>query len=323
MTSAAESRRWILTEHGFQERTVTLGQPRANEVLIDVAAFGINRLDTELARRFKSLPADTALGLEVSGTVAAVGTPRPDLRVGDRVMALVKENGYSDRVVAPAQTVLKVPDGVAFEQAAAFPEALFTSWLNLVELGKLKAGETVLIHQATGGVGLIGAQLVKALGASVRVTTARPEALERLKRLSIGAALVEQFDRDPGSIADGGFDVILDSRGAGSFEANLRILKAGGRLVLIDSYSGEEAKIDIGRLLDNSLSVHGSLLRPRSLEQQALTADGIRARALPLIEQGKVSAVVDQVFQPSKIAEAHERLLARRHFGKLVVSVRG
>jgi len=312
--------RWIPSGDGFVKRAVALPEPSANEVLIDVAAFGINRLDLELAKKAGALRADATLGLEVSGTVAALGAGPSDLKIGDRVMALLKENGYADRAVAPAQATLPLPDRLSFEQGAALPEALFTAWLNLVEIGRLKAGEAVLIHHATGGVGIVAAQLAKALGASVQTTTGKPENLKRLGELGLTGMTTGEFDQAPDS--KGSFDLILDIRGAESFDANLRLLRTGGRLALIDSYSGEEARIDIGRLLDNSLSVHGSLLRPRSLEQKGVTAAGIRARGLPHVANGEIDPVIDQVLGGDDLAQAHARMAANAHFGKLVVSLR-
>lgn len=310
--------RWIPSAAGFEKKEVALPKLSENEVLIDTAAFGVNRLDLELKNRPGALGADSTLGLEVSGTVAATGG-RSDFRAGDRVMALVRENGYASRVIAPSETTLLMPDRLSFEQGAALPEALFTAWLNLFEIGALQAGESLLIHHASGGVGILGGHLAKALGASVRVTSRNPDGLKKLRAIGLEGISTEEFDRKP----DFGeaFDLILDIRGADSFDANLRLLKTDGRLVLIDSYSGEEAKIDIGRLLDNRLSVHGSLLRPRSLAQKSLTAAGIRARALPLIDGGEIAPVIDQVLGADAIGAAHARLASNRHFGKIVVSL--
>lgn len=316
MTTCA---RWFPSGEGFVRREAVLPAPFAGEILIDVAAFGINRLDLERARRPGALRADETVGLEVAGTVAALGPGTPEFKIGDRVMALVAENGYADRVIAPARTALAMPDGLSFEQGAALPEALFTAWLNLVELGRLKAGESVLIHHATGGVGIVGAQLVRALGASVRVTTGKPENLKKLGELGIAGSTTAEFDRAPD--AGGDVDLILDIRGAASLEANLRLLRTGGRLVLIDSYSGEKARLDIGRLLDNSLSVHGSLLQPRTLEQKGATAAGIRAGALAHVASGKIAPPIDRVLGPGELASAHVRLASNAHFGKLVVSL--
>ncbi len=312
--------RWFPSAQGFVKRRVALPELTADEVLIDAAAFGINRLDMELAANAGSLGTDSTLGLEVAGTVAALGAGSSELKLGDRVMALVNENGYADRVIAPARTTLKIPDRLSFEQGAAFPEALFTAWLNLFELGALKAGESVLIHHATGGVGIVGAQLAKALGASVRVTTRKPENMKKLQALGLDGKTTGEFDEKPDSM--GGFNVILDIRGAQSLDANLSVLKPDGRLVLIDSYSGEAATINLGRLLDKRLSVQGSLLRPRSLEQKSVTAAGIRARALPLLESGKIEPVIARVWAPEGLSEAHALLAANGHFGKLIVSLR-
>jgi len=310
--------RWIPSGPGFVKLAAALPELSGNEVLIDVAAFGINRLDLEQAKNPGALRADATLGLEVSGTVAALGAGPSDFKLGERVMALVKENGYADRVVAPAQTTLRMPNRLSFEQGAALPEALFTAWLNLFEIGGLKAGEAVLIHHATGGVGILAAQLAEALGASVQVTTSKPESLKKLNALGLTGMTMGEFAQAPN--AQGDFDLILDIRGAESLDVNLGLLRTGGRLVLIDSYSGEEARINIGRLLDNSLSVHGSLLRPRTLEQKRVTAAGIRARALPLIEQGKIAPVIDRVLGADGIRQAHARMAANEHFGKLVIS---
>lgn len=309
--------RWIPSAAGFEKKEFILPKLSENELLIDTAAFGVNRLDLELKK--SALGADATLGLEVSGTVAATGG-RPDFRVGDRVMALVRENGYASRVIAPSETTFLLPDRISFEQGAALPEALFTAWLNLFEIGALQAEERLLIHHATGGVGILGGHLAQALGVSVRVTSRNPDSLNKLRAIGLDGILTEDFDRKP----DFGesFDLILDNRGAESFDANLSILKTGGRLILIDSYSGEEAKINIGLLLDHRLSVHGSLLRPRTLAQKSRTAAGIRARALPLIDGGKVAPVIDQVVGTDAIQSAHARLAANRHFGKIVVSLR-
>jgi len=294
------------------------------QILIRVRAAGINRPDI-LQRKGLYPPPEGAsdiLGLEVAGEVEAVGPGADRWRPGDRVCALLGGGGYAEYVAVDARHALPVPPGLDFVQAAALPETAFTVFTNVFEDGRLAAGETLLVHGATSGIGVMAIQAGKAVGAKVIATSRGAEKAEAARAL--GADL--SIDAADGSFLDavreaGGADVVLDMVGAAYAEQNLQALKPGGRWVVIAFQSGNLAEVDLARLMRGRLTLTGSTLRARDADEKARLARAVEARLWPWVADGRVRAVVDQVFPLDQAAAAHAHLESGGHTGKVVLSV--
>ncbi len=302
--------------------------PAAGEVLIDVHAAGVNRPDV-LQRRGKYAPPPGATdipGLEVAGIVAAVGSGVARWRVGDRVTALVAGGGYADRCTAPAEQCLPVPAGLSMVEAAAVPETFFTVWTNVFERGRLTAGEWLLVHGGSSGIGTTAIQLAAAFGARVAVTAGTAEKCDACRRLGAQHAWnyrttdwVEAIREATGD----GADVVLDMVGGDYTARNIAALAAGGRLVQIAFLRSPTVEIDLSAVMRRRLWITGSLLRPRSPAEKGAIAAALEARVWPLIEQGTVRPVIDAVFPLADAAGAHRHMEAGGHIGKIVLDARG
>jgi putative PIG3 family NAD(P)H quinone oxidoreductase len=295
-------------------------QPRAGEILIRVRAAGINRPD--LLQRGGHYPpppgAPETLGLEVSGeVVSAAGR----WREGDRVCALLGGGGYAEYVCVDARHVLPIPaGGMDFVAAAALPETVFTVYANLFEHGALKAGETLLVHGATSGIGVAAIQIAKAAGARV-VATARG-AGKAAQALALGADVaVDTTHEDFGAAARaaGGIDVALDMVGAPYFAATLDALNTGGRIVYIAALGGGALEVPVRQLMMKRALITGSTLRPRSADEKARLAGAVERVVWPWIASGKVRAIVDRTFPLAEAAAAHAYLESGSHVGKIVL----
>lgn len=296
----------------------------ADDLLVDVAAAGVNRADLLQAAGHYPPPAGAPEwpGLEVSGTVREVGAGVAGWRVGDRLAALLPGGGYAERVAVPAVLALKVPDGLALVDAAALPEALATLWSTFTA-ARLAPGERLLVRGGSGGIGTVAVQLGRALGARVLATAGGPARCARVRGL--GADLVVDH-REPGLAAavreatgGAGVDVVLDVLGAGGLAENLDVLADDGRLAVIGLQKGRRGEIDLGLLLARRITVVAATLRGRPLAQQAAIMAEVRERAWPLVAAGEVRPVVDSRLPLSQATEAHRRLSAGEVFGKLVL----
>jgi NADPH2:quinone reductase len=299
-------------------------EPGPGEILIRVRAAGVNRPD--LLQREGLYPpppgAPEILGLEVAGEVAGAGANVDGWRIGDPVCALLGGGGYAELAVVDARHALPVPDGLDFVTAAALPETLFTVWANVFEAGRLEAGETLLVHGATSGIGVTAIQMAKAAGARV-VATSRG-AGKTAAALKLGADIsldATEPDFDDSLDAAGPADVILDMLGASYAERNQRVLAVGGRWVVIAAQTGREASIDLMRLMLKRQVLTGSTLRARPADEKARLAAEIRARAWPWVVEGKVRPPVDAVLPLAQAKDAHLRLEAGAHVGKIVLTV--
>lgn len=299
------------------------------QVLIRVAAAGVNRAD--LVQRQGGYPpppgASDLLGLEVSGHIAAVGPGVTQWQVGDAVCALLPGGGYAEYCVAAAGSCLPVPRGVSLEEAAALPEAAFTAWTMLWQLGRLGEGESLLIHGGASGVGTLAIQMAAALGHTVYATAGSPEKCALCVELGATAAIDyrrEDFVARIRELTGGrGVDVVLDMVGGDYVARDLNAMAVGGRLVLIAFQQGRMGAIDIARVMTKRLSILGATLRARSDEVKGGIAVELRERVWPLIEEGKVRPVVDSVYALGEVEGAHERLASGGSSGKLLLLVGG
>ncbi|HEY4028866.1 MAG TPA: NAD(P)H-quinone oxidoreductase [Caulobacteraceae bacterium] len=299
-------------------------EPGPGEILIAVRAAGVNRPD--IAQRNGIYPpppgAPAGLGLEVAGEVAAVGPGAPRWKVGDEVTALLGGGGYAEYAVVDARHALPIPAGLSFTEAASLPETVFTVFSNLFQIGTLKAGETLLVHGATSGIGVTAIQLAKARGAKV-IATSRG-ARKRSQAEALGADLsldVSQLDFvDPVKEA-GGADVVLEMVGGDYVAKDLAVLKPFGRLVFIAFLAGSKVSVDLMPVQIKRLTLTGSRLRPRTADEKAELAAAVEREVWPLIETGAFRPIVDKTFPLEQAAEAHAFLEAGDHLGKVVLTL--
>jgi putative PIG3 family NAD(P)H quinone oxidoreductase len=303
--------------------------PDIGEVLIDVAATGVNRADLLQRQGLYPPPpgAPPYLGLECSGLVAGIGDGVAGWRVGDEVCALLSGGGYAERVAVPAGQVLAVPDGVSVIDAAGLPEVACTVHSNLVTLACLKAGEALLVHGGASGIGTMAIQLGRALGARVACTAGSPAKLERCRELGADLAISyrdQDFVTVMGEFTGGiGADVILDIMGAAYLERNVAALAPGGRLVVIGLQGGTRAQLDLNALLRKRASVHATSLRSRPPGEKAAIVSGVHDQVWPLISTGHIRPVVDTVLPLAEAGQAHRLMEAGEHFGKILLAVAG
>ncbi|GAA4288556.1 NAD(P)H-quinone oxidoreductase [Georgenia daeguensis] len=300
-------------------------RPGPGEVLVRVSAAGVNRADLlQRAGHYPPPPgASELLGLEVSGTVAAVGGGVTGWAEGDEVCALLAGGGYAELVAVPAGQLLPAPAGMDLVDAAALPEAVCTAWSNLVGTGGLREGETVLIHGGSGGVGSAAIQLASAVGARVLTTAGGPDRAARCRELGADVAIDHRAQDVVAAVeeaTDGrGVDVILDVLGAGGLDQNVRSLATGGRLVVIGTQKGRKGEIDLGRLMTKRASVHATTLRARPLAEKAAIVADVRGRAWPLLDDGRLRPVVAERLPLAEAARAHELLDSGAVFGKVLL----
>lgn len=310
----------------LQPTTIPVPQPEHGQVLIKVAAAGVNRPD--VVQRLGLYPAPKGHseipGLEVSGTVVATGPEARRFPVGSKVMALVNGGGYAEYCLADGGSCLPVPDGMSMIEAAAVPEGFFTVWHNVFERGGLKPGEWFLVHGGTSGIGVAAIQLAAAFGAKVIATAGSPEKCAACLQLGAVRAVdyrSEDFAEVVKAETGGrGVDVILDIVGGDYVERNIRSLADDGRLVNIAFQAGSKVTIDMMRIMLKRLTVTGSTLRIRSNEVKAAIARAVEDKVLPLIGAGRVRVILDATFPLQEAAAAHVRLDAA-HVGKIVLTV--
>jgi NADPH2:quinone reductase len=300
------------------------------EVLIQVAAAGVNRPD--LFQRLGKYPpppgASDIPGLEVAGTVVAVGEPVDEpmrWTVGDRVLALVPGGGYADFVAVPAVQCLPIPPTLTMVEAAAVPETFFTVWTNVFDRGRLAPGEFLLVHGGTSGIGTTAIQMARALGARVLATAGSDPKCEACERLGAERAInyrsadfvVVAREHSGGH----GMDVILDMVGGDYLPRNIEVLAADGRLVQIALLRGSRAELDLNAVMRRRLTITGSTLRSQSVTVKGSIARALEARVWPLIADGTIRPVIHAVFPLAHAADAHRVLEQGNHIGKVVLTV--
>jgi putative PIG3 family NAD(P)H quinone oxidoreductase len=323
-----------VTEPGGPEvlevREVPDATPKADEVLIDIAATAVNRADL-LQRQGNYAPppgASPYLGMECSGKIAALGPSVVGWHVGDEVCALLAGGGYAERVAVPVGQLLPVPAGVSLIDAAALPEVTCTVWSMAfgAHAGRLQPGERLLVHGGTSGVGTMAIQVAHARGASVYATAGTPRKVAFCRELGAELAINyrdEVFDQRILAETDGhGVDVILDNMGAAYLGRNLTSLAVGGRLIVLGLQGGVKGELNLGVLLAKRALVHAAGLRGRPPAEKAAIVAETQANVWPMIESGAVRPVIDRVLNLDDAAEAHRLVESSEHIGKVLLRVR-
>jgi putative PIG3 family NAD(P)H quinone oxidoreductase len=302
-------------------------QPRVGDVLIRVAYAGVNRPDCIQRSGAYPPPADASpiIGLEVSGTIAAVGDGVDDWRIGETVCALAPGGGYAEYCVAPAAHCLAPPRGLSMLEAAGLPENYFTVWHNVFERGRLASGETILVHGGSSGIGLAAIQLAKAFGAKVFTTVGTDEKAAVCESLGADRAInykSSDFVAEVAALtAKRGVDVVLDMVGGDYIAKNLRCIALEGRLVIIAFLHGSRADADWMPIMLKRLTVTGSTMRASPAARKAAIAASLRERVWPLFEAGRLKPVIHRVFPLAEAAAAHALMESSRHIGKIVLEV--
>lgn len=300
-------------------------QPSSNEVLIRVAAAGLNRTDVIQRGGRANLPegASDILGLEVSGTIAQLGSDVSGISVGDEVVALTDSGGYAEYVAVPAGQVAPVPPGLDLLDAAGIPEVAATVVLNVLLNGRYQEGETVLVHGGTGGIGALAIQLVKALGGTVFATAGNAGKCAQALSWGADAAInyrEEEFDQRVQDL--GGADIILDTVAGSYLQRNLNALKPGGRMITIGKQGGASDTLDFSMLMKKKLTLIGSLLRDRTPEEKARIMEETTRIVWPLLDDGKIQTTTDRVFALSEVVATHAYFDSGQHIGKVLLDCR-
>lgn len=306
--------------------TRDLPKPGPGEILVKVAAAGVNRPD--VAQRSGSYPpppgASDLPGLEIAGTVVALGDGAKKHKLGDKVMSLVAGGGYAQYCIAQDAQAMPVPESFSMLEAGATAETLMTVWHNVFERGGLKAGETLLIHGGSSGIGTMAIQLAKAFGAKVIVTVGSQDKADACLKLGADHAInykKEDFVERVKEITKTGVELILDMVGADYVEKNFDAAAVDGRIVQIAVLNGPKATINAAKIMVKRLHYTGSTLRPRTNEAKAAMVSAIEAKVLPLLKSGKVKPLMDSTFPLEKAADAHKRMETSAHIGKIVLEV--
>jgi NADPH2:quinone reductase len=304
-----------------------LPQPGDGEVLVKVAAAGVNRPDVMQRQGLYPPPkgATDIPGLEIAGEVAALGAGVSRWKLGDKVMALVVGGGYAQYCLAHKSHCLPIPPTLSITEAAAIPETFFTVWHNTFERGRLKSGETLLVHGGSSGIGTATIQLAREFGARVITTAGSPEKCEACRKLGADPAInykSEDFVAITKAATGGkGADVILDMVGGDYIERNYEAAAVEGRVVQIAFQGSPKATVDFRRIMLKRLIHTGSTLRARSVEDKGAIARAVEKHVLPLIAAGRVKPVVDSTFPLTQAAAAHARMETSAHIGKIVLIV--
>ncbi len=291
------------------------------EVLVDVVATAVNRADLLQRQGFYEPPpgASPYPGLECSGVVSALGEGVTGWSVGDEVCALLAGGGYAEKVAVPVGQLMPIPSGVSLVEAAALPEVACTVWSNVFQVGRLEAGERLLVHGGASGIGTHATQVAHALGAHVTVTVGSAEKAARCRELGADEALLY---KEQDFVEAAPFDVVLDNMGAKYLGRNVDALATGGRLVVIGLQGGAKAELDLGLLLRKRASVHATSLRARPLEEKAALCVATVEHVWPLFASGQVRPVVDRVLPLDQVAQAHRVVAGSEHVGKVLLTVR-
>ena len=303
-------------------------QPQAGEVLIEVHYAGVNRPD--VAQRSGSYPpppgASPLLGLEVAGRICAVASDVKQWKTGDLVCALTPGGGYAEYCAVPAPHCLPIPKGLSLLEAAALPENFYTVWTNVFDRGRLKAGETFLVHGGSSGIGLTAIQLAKSFGATVYTTVGNKDKAEFCRKIGADAAInyrEQDFVAEVAQLTNKkGVDLILDMVGGPYIEKNLKSLALEGRLVQIAFLQESTVTLNFMPIMIKRLTFTGSTLRPRTVAQKAAIAQDLHKSVWPLLESGEVKPVIHATFPLKDAKRAHELMESSKHIGKIMLQVK-
>lgn len=320
----------IITEPGGVDKlayeTVAVPAAKADEVLVKVHAFGINRPDILQRQGLYPMPKGVTPvpGLEVAGEVVAVGEDVTLFKAGDKVCGLTNGGGYAEYCVVPESQTISIPENVSFAQAAAIPETFFTVWANVFEMAHAKAGETVLVHGGASGIGTTALMLCKSLGLKTFATVGSDEKAAAISDLTTAINYKTQdFEHVINeATGDDGVDVVLDMVGAPYLEKNLNLLRRDGRLVYIAFLGGAKAKeVKLGQIMMKRLTITGSTMRARSTAEKAEIAQGLQAHVVPLWAKGECLPMIYKTFKFDQIQDAHASMDTGEHVGKVVVTI--
>ena len=305
--------------------TDTIAEPAPGEILIDVACAGLNRADLLQRAGLYPPPEDASpiMGLEVAGTVLALGEGVTGWQIGDPICALTHGGGYADRAVAPMGQCLPIPSGTSMEEAAALPEALLTVWHNIFQRAAMQAGEKVLLHGGASGIGTLGIQMVRAMGGEVYTTAGSDEKCAALEAMGATRAFNYKNGDFEAAATEAGLkdqiNVILDLAGGDFIQKNINLAAPEGRIVNIAFIRGFEATVNFAPLLIKRVTLTGSTLRAQSFEQKTVMCQQIREHIYPHLQNGGIKPVVDRVFELADVANAHDYMQSGAHMGKIIL----
>jgi NADPH:quinone reductase len=302
-------------------------EPKPHEILVNVAAAGVNRPDVLQRMGLYAVPPDASdlPGLEIAGEVAACGSAVTRWKVGDKVCALTHGGGYAEYCVTPEVQALPVPKGLSMMEAASLPETFFTVWSNVFDRGRLAPGETLLVQGGTSGIGVTAIQMAKAMGNRVFATAGTDEKCAACVKLGAADAFnykTQDFVAGVKAATGGkGVDVILDMAAGDFVPRELKALADEGRLIFIAFLRGAKTELDVNEVMRRRLTITGSTLRPRQVQFKGAIAASLRSRIWPLIESGKIKPVIYRTFPLAQAAEAHRLMETNAHIGKLVLTL--
>jgi len=331
MTLPSKMRAVEIAKPGGPEALVpterALPTPKPNEILVKVAAAGVNRPDVLQRQGLYAMPPDASdlPGLEIAGEVVACGAKVARWKIGDRVCALAHGGGYAEYCAVPEVQALPVPKGLSMIEAASLPETFFTVWSNVYDRGRLKAGETLLVHGGSSGIGVTAIQIARAMGNRVLATAGSDDKCAACVKLGADKAInyrTQDFLAEVQAATDGkGVNVILDMVGGDYVPKELKCLADEGRLVFIAFLRGPKTELDINEVMRRRLTLTGSTLRPRPVEFKGAVAASLREHVWPLIESGKIKPVIFKTFPLAQASEAHKLMESSQHIGKIVLTV--
>lgn len=321
----------VITSAGGPEVLQIEERPRpivgATEVLVKVSAAGINRPDVYQRKGSYPPPEGTPKeipGLEIAGTIAAIGDKVSRWKIGDKVCALVSGGGYAEYCNAPEGQCLPIPGNLSLVDAASLPETFFTVWSNIFDRGKLQSGENLLVHGGSSGIGVAAIQMATALGSNVYVTAGSAEKCKFCEQLGAAKGInykTEDFPETISQLTNGkGVNVILDMIGGNYTSGNISSLAEEGRLVLINAMKGKDAKVDLAQVMRKRLIITGSMLRSRETEFKSEIARSLEQHIWPLLASGKIKPIIHAVFPAKEAAKAHALMESSEHVGKIVLS---
>jgi NADPH2:quinone reductase len=321
----------VITHPGAPEVLQIVERPipvySANEVLVKVAAAGINRPDVSQRKGHYPPPPGASPdipGLEIAGTIIETGVGVTRWKAGDKICALVTGGGYAEYCNVPEGQCLPIPGNLSFIDAASLPETFFTVWSNVFDRGALKKGESLLVHGGSSGIGVAAIQMAKALGSTVYITAGTEEKCRFCENLGAAKAINYKTESFEGVIEqitnDKGVDVILDMIGGDYAQPNIKSLAYDGRLVLINMMMGKDVQVDLSLVMMKRLTITGSTLRSRDAAFKASIAQNLEKNIWPLLASGQIKPIINKVFAASEAAEAHRLIESSEHIGKIVLS---